>query len=101
MSMHELVAALIGPGIPVAFAIFIWLRREFRGVRWARIAGIVGAASGIASASLGLVASRANALQLTRDAYLLLLACKHTLDGIFVGIVICVLLSKPWTKTPQ
>ena len=97
--MHELVAALIAAGIPVAFAIFICLRREFSRVRWARIAGIVGAASGIASASFGLVASRAKALHFTREMYLLLHASKHTFNGIFLGIVICVLLSKPWTKT--
>jgi hypothetical protein len=101
MSIHELLTALIAAVIPVAFAIFIWLRRELAYVHWARIAGIVGAASGIASASLSLVASHAKALHFTRDTYLLLLASKHTLNGIFIGIVICVLLSKPWTNTHQ
>jgi hypothetical protein len=101
MSINEWTAALITVGVPVAFAVFIWFRRELRCLPWARTAAVVAAASGIGAASLSFIASRADALDLTRHMYLLLLASKHTLNGVFAGIVICVLLSKPWTKTPE
>lgn len=101
MTIDELTAALITAGVPVAFAAFVWLRRELRCIPWARTAAVVAAASGISAASLSFVASRADTLDLTRHTYLVLLASKHTLNGVFAGIVICVLLSKPWTKTPE
>jgi hypothetical protein len=101
MSIDELTDALITAGIPVAFAVFVWLRRELRWIPWTRPAAVIAAASGIGAASLSFIASRANALDLTRPSYFLLLGSKHTLNGVFAGIVICVLLSKPWTKHPN
>ena len=101
MSIDELTAALITAGVPVAFAVFVWLRRELRCIPWARTAAVIAAASGIGAASLSFIASHANALDLTRDVRLVLLASKHTLNGVFAGIVICVLLSKPLAKTPE
>jgi hypothetical protein len=81
MSIDELTAAVFTAGVPITFAVFVWLRRECRCLPWARTAAVVAAASGIVAASLSFIASRANALDLTGQTCLVLLASKHTLKG--------------------
>jgi hypothetical protein len=87
----ELFAGLLAFLVPMGFAIFVLNSRRRLFARWAKFLAIFGAVAGVISAVLSFVLLHHKELGLTVHARFILLGCKHTLDGIFIGLAISIL----------
>jgi len=88
-----LVVGMIGPVILTAIAFF---SRKRAYATWAKVAYIIASLAGLVWGILGFTLS--HRLHVTRQTYLLLLAQKYMCAGLVLGLVISVLMARPYKK---
>jgi len=81
--------------IPVAFALLIWLDRRRSYARWAKIMSLVGCAAGIGWDIITLLQPP---LSMKRYPFLLAVSVKQLLSGVFIGIVISIVIARPYER---
>jgi hypothetical protein len=83
--------------IPVFFAGFVWFG-PLAFARWAKIASLLGAA---ASVGWDIITLCQQPLAISRYPFLLTVSIKQSLAGIAVGIMITILIARPWHKIEE
>ena len=87
------IPLLVGAIFSIALPIVVWFDRKRVFVAWARITSIIACIAGLGWAFLGWLIAIA-----TLDDYSRIEGIKGMLGGICIGLVLSLLISKPYVK---
>jgi hypothetical protein len=84
--------------IPIGFALWIWLDRRRAFAPWAKIAALIGCVAGIGWDVITLLQPP---LSVKRYPFLVAVSVKQLLNGIFIGIIISIVLARPYRRSDE